>query len=245
MRMEREGMQSLSGKRVLVSGGTTGIGRALVDKLVELNAKVATFGRGEEELAKLREERPEALAMQGDVSDEASVRRIVTQTISEFGGLDALVNNAGVAGESILEMPYEAWHAVIEANLVGPMLLTQTAVEHLKPGSDIVTIGSMSAKTRDEGSDVYVASKSGLRGFVDSIGRGLGAKGIVHTLIEPGLAESDMTTEDKSPEEVEKSKADDKMMDPEDVARMVVFALSQPSHMVIAELQIRPRAQLI
>lgn len=238
-------MQSLSGKRILVSGGTTGIGRALIDKLVETNAKVATFGRDEAALAKLREERPEVVTIQGDVAKEEDVRAVVEKAVAEFGGLDALVNNAGVAGESILETPYDEWRTVIEANLIGPMLLTQVALEHLKEGAHIVTVGSMSAKTRDEGSDVYVASKSGLRGFVDSVGRALGLKGIVHTLVEPGLAESDMTTEDKTPEEVEKAKAEAKMMDPEDVARTIVFALSQPPHIVIAELQIRPRGQAI
>lgn len=243
--MERQGIQSLQGKRVLISGGTTGIGRALVDMLVAEGAQVATFGRDQEDLQKLREAQPAVLAIQGDVSVESDVRSIVAQTVEKFGGLDALVNNSGVAGDSILETPYAEWRKVIETNLIGAMLLTQVSLEHLGKGTHIVTVGSMSAKTRDEGSDVYVASKSGLRGFVDSVGRGLGEKGVVHTLVEPGLAESDMTTEDKSAEEVEKSKAEDKMMDPEDVARMIVFALSQPAHIVISELQIRPRAQLI
>lgn len=238
-------MESLSGKRILVSGGTTGIGRALIDKLVAVNAKVATFGRDEEALAKLREARPEIVAIQADLSKEEDARRVVSETVAQFGGLDALVNNAGVAGDSITQSPYAEWREVIETNLIGPMLLTQVALDHLGSGGRIVTVGSMSAKVREAESDVYVASKSGLRGFVDSVSKVLNPKGIVLTLIEPGLAESDMTTEDKSAEETQRKKAEDKMMEPEDVARMVVFALSQPPHMVIAELQVRPRAQLI
>ncbi len=245
MLMEREGMQSLSGTKVLVSGGTTGIGRALVDQLVEQGAQVATFGRGEAELQELREAHPEVLALQGDLTDEASVRAVVAQAVERFGGLDALVNNAGVAGDSITQSAYPEWREVIETNLIGPMLLTQVALDHLKAGSRVVTVGSMSAKVREAESDVYVASKAGLRGFVDSVSKVLNPKGVVLTLIEPGLAESDMTTEGKSAQETAQKKAEDKMMDPEDVARMVVFALSQPPHMVVAELQIRPRAQLI
>lgn len=238
-------MQSLSGRRILVSGGTTGIGRALVDKLVEVGAKVATFGREEGPTQELKEAHPEVLVFQADLSNEEDVHRVVEGMVQEFGGIDDLVNNAAVAGDSITMSPYSEWRQVVETNLIGPMLLTQVALDHLKEGSHIVTVGSMSAKVREAESDVYVATKSGLRGFIDSLTKVLSPKGIVLTLVEPGLAESDMTTEGKSPQETAQKKSEDEMMDPEDVARLIVFSLSQPPHITVGLLQVRPRAQLI
>lgn len=243
--MERAGTQSLQGRRVFVSGGTTGIGRALVDKLVEAGARVATFGREVGPIEELKRAQPDVLVLQGDLSNEADVRRILDETVRTLGGIDDLVNNAAVAGDSITMSAYPEWRQVIEINLIGPMLLTQVALDHLREGSHIVTVGSMSAKVREAESDVYVATKSGIRGFVDSVAKLLSPKGIALTLVEPGLAESDMTTEDKSEAETQKKKADEEMMDPEDVARMIVFTLSQPAHISVGLLQIRPRAQLI
>ncbi|RYG45796.1 SDR family oxidoreductase [bacterium] len=245
--MANHGTGSFSGKRALVSGGTTGIGRAIVEMLLAEGAQVATFARTEEDVQELRRSLPDVKAFAADMTDREQVVSVVQETLSAFGGLDLLVNNAAVGGQSITDQDYEEWKSIVEINLIGPMMLTQVVAEHLQPGAHIVTVGSMSAKVREEGSDVYVATKSGIRGFVDSLGRTLNQKGILLSLIEPGLADSDMTTVDdgKSREEAEKMKAEHKMMEPEDVARAVLFVASQPPHMVIPELQIRPRAQLI
>lgn len=243
--MERQGMETLSGRRILISGGTTGIGRALVDKLVDVGAQVATFAREERPIQELQQAHPQVKVYQGDLSNPEDVKSVLSRAVSDLGGLDALVNNAAIGGESITSMAYEDWKPVIDINLIGCMHLTQLSLEHLGEGSKIIIVGSMSAKVREAESDVYVATKSGLRGFSDSLAKVLSPKGINVTLIEPGLAESDMTTEDKTDQEVAEAKRNDEMMDPEDVARMIVFTLSQPSHIAIGELQIRPRAQLI
>lgn len=239
--------QSLKGKRALVSGGTTGIGRAIVELLLQEGAQVATFGRTEEDVEELQSALPGVIVFSADIANHGQIAPLVEETFSKLGGLDILVNNAAVGGGTIMEAPYEAWRSVIEINLIGPMMLTQMVADRLQAGAHIVTIGSMSAKTREEGSDVYVATKSGIRGFVDSLSKTLNPKGILLTLIEPGLVETNMTTVDDgaSEEETEQKKQNDKMMQPEDIARAVLFAVSQPPHMVIAQMQIRPRAQLI
>ena len=239
------GTESLRGKRVLISGGTTGIGRAIVEALVREGAHVATFARTAEDIEALRRDLPSVVAFVADAANATDMEAAVDRAMSEFGAIDVLVNNAGVSGDSVMDTPYEDWKSVLEINLLGPMLLTRLTAKRMRAGAHIVTIGSLSAKTRDGDGDVYVASKSGLRGFVDANAKGLAECGIVHTLIEPGLAESDMTTDDKSPEEVAKMKSEAKMMEAEDVARAVLFAAAQPPTMVISELQIRPRAQLI
>lgn len=238
---------SLNGQRVLVSGGTTGIGRAIVQLFLEEGAKVVTFARTEEDVQELKQAFPGLTALTADLTDQKQVVSVVEETFSQLGGLDILVNNAAVAGTSITDTDFEGWRSVVEINLIGPMLLTQLVADRLQPGSRIVTIGSMSAKVREAGSDVYVATKSGIRGFVDSLSKTLNPKGIVLTLIEPGLVETDMTTVDQgaSGEETQQKKDEDKMIYPEDIARAVLYAASQPSRMVVAEIQIRPRAQLI
>ncbi|RYG43152.1 SDR family oxidoreductase [bacterium] len=202
------------------------------------------FARTEEDLQKLKALHPEVCVVQADQSKPEDISQMIDRVMAEFGGLDGLINNAGVAAESVTTMAYRDWHQVIATNLVGPMFLTQLAAEKMESGSHIVNIGSLSAKTRGEGSDVYVATKMGLRGFSDSVGRLLGQKGIVVTLIEPGLVESDMTTEDKDQAEIDEKREKAEMIESEDIARAVLFTLSQPERMVIAEMQIRPRAQL-
>lgn len=243
--MEREGMQSLADRRVLVSGGTTGIGRAIVELLVNSNAKVATFARTQEDVDELQKLHPEVAGFVADLADFDSVRDVFSKATEGLGGLDALVNNAGIGGKSVTESGFDEWKEVLDVNLVAPMLLTQLAAEKMGSGSHIVNIGSLSAKSRDEGSDVYVASKLGLRGFSDSVGRLLGEKGVIVTLIEPGKVVSDMAAENSNDSELEKERSEDKIIESADIARAVLFVLSQPERMVIAEMQIRPRAQLI
>lgn len=241
--MKDSGACSLAGKRALVSGGTTGIGRAIVELFVQNGMKVATFARTESDIEELRKAMPEVLAFTTDVANCDELESAVEKTIAEFGGLDILVNNAGVSGDSVTDTPYREWKSVLEINLLGPMLLTQIASEHLGFGAHIVTIGSLSAKSRGEGTDVYVASKTGIRGFADAVGKGLATKGVLHTLIEPGSTEADMTTEGKTEEEVRKLKADHKMMEAADVARSVLYAVSQPANMVVTRIEVHPRVQ--
>lgn len=237
--------EPLAGKRVLVSGGTTGIGRATVEFMLKEDALVATFARTTKNVDELKKVLPNVIAFTGDQSDPKSIEEIFKHTIEELGGIDILVISAGVGGRSVMGMDFEAWSKVIEVNLMGPMLMTQLAVKYLEPGSHVVIVGSLSAKTRSEGGDVYVASKSGIRGFADSAGRGLSEKGILMTLIEPGLTEAEMTTTGSSKVDVEKLIEDHKMMPAVDVARAIAFVTTQPAHMVIAQMQIRPRAQII
>lgn len=243
--MEREGMQSLANRRVLVSGGTTGIGRAIVEMLVNSNAKVATFARTQEDVDELQKQHPEVVGFVADLADYDSVRDVFAKATEALGGLDALVNNAGIGGSSVTDSGFDEWKEVLDVNLVAPMLLTGLAAEKMESGSRIVNIGSLSAKSRDEGSDVYVASKLGLRGFSDSVGRLLSEKGVIVTLIEPGKVVSDMAAENSDDAELEKERLEDKIIESADIARAVLFVLSQPERMVIAEMQIRPRAQLI
>ena len=243
--MEREGLLSLSGRRVLVTGGTAGIGMAVVKRLMDVNARVFAFSHTLEKVDAARQEVPEATYGLGDQGKPEDVRRLVDAAAEAFGGLDAVVVNAGIGGSSVMEMPFEEWRTVLDVNLVGPMLFGALGAERIEAsgGGHLIFVGSLSAKTRSEGGDVYVASKTGLRGFVDSFGRGVSSRGVSTCLIEPGLVWTEMSAEghpDAEPEVVAS-----KMLLSEDVAHAVTYVLSQPPRVVVPLVQIRPRMQII
>ncbi len=243
--MEKEGLITLSGRRVLVSGGTGGIGRATCRHLLDLGAKVFTFARHPEHVEAGRNGLPEAVVRQGDQGHLDDLTRLVEEAEKELGGLDAVVVNAGIGANSVLTMPTEEWTEVMNVNLIGPMHLAGLSAPRIQAagGGHIVFIGSMSAKVRGGGSDVYVAAKTGLMGFADSFGRGASSMDVNACLIEPGLVWTDMTA-DGNPNPDDKV-ARGEMLVADDVARAVVFALSQPPRVCLPVLQVRPRMQLI
>jgi NAD(P)-dependent dehydrogenase (short-subunit alcohol dehydrogenase family) len=241
--MAGEGMQSLAGRRVLVSGGTTGIGHATVKHLVEVGARVMTFSHDARTLNAARTALPGVTVELADVGNPDDVRRIVAQAREAFGGLDALVNNAGITGYSVTDMPQEEWERVLRTNLLGAMHLAQEATPLLREagGGHVVNVGSMSAQTRDQGMDVYVATKSGIRGWSDSFGRAVARDRIAVTLVEPGLVLTELTRT----EGVDEKLIRDEKITGDDIARVIVFVLSQPLSVCIPQVQVRPRMQLI
>lgn len=243
--MHHEGLVSLSGRRVLVTGGTAGIGLATVKHLLNLKANVFTFSHHVERVETARQEAPGATYGVGDQGDPDDMTRIVGEAERALGGLDAVVVNAGIGASSVLDMAYPAWHEAVCTNLIGPMHLAQLATPLVERsgGGHIVFVGSLSAKTRSEGGDVYVATKSGLRGFVDSFGRGASSRGISTCLVEPGLVWTEMSKEGHPNAEPEV--AESKMLLSEDIAHAIVYVLSQPQRVVLPMIQVRPRMQVI
>lgn len=244
--------RNLSGKSVIITGGTTGIGRATARRLLLAGANVLIFGREEAAVQ-------EALAdMEGlgsgkvhglsaDVSKHEDVVRVFAEADSRFGGLDILINNAAQGAHSIEEMPYEEFHSVLSTNLIGYMDCAREAVNRMKAKGEghIVNIGSMSAWTREENADVYVATKAGIEGFSESLRKQVNKKGIKVTLIEPGLVGTDMTV-DQVPVEGQPAKIEaGEMLKAEDLAETVYFTLIQPQRCDLVFVQIRPHNQAI
>ncbi len=165
--------KEVKGKRVLITGGTTGIGRATAKLLVELGARVIIFGRHQEELCDALddiEKSGEIYGLTADVANFSDVQKVFEAVDNKLGGIDVLVNNAALAAESVLSMEYEDWKYVVDTNLAGYMLCAKEAAERMETAGEghIVSIGSLSAKVREEDSDVYVATKAGIRGFLES-----------------------------------------------------------------------------
>src|SRR5512140_2002181 len=159
--------ESVANKSILITGGTTGIGRATAILLASQCARVMVFGRHEQELndalKDIRQSGEEAFGLTADTANPQDIQRVFAEVDRQMGKLDSLINNAALAYPSITEGNYEDWQYVVNTNLLGYMAMTPAAIERMKPQGQghIVYIGSMSADTRKKDSSVYVATKSG------------------------------------------------------------------------------------
>lgn len=242
------GPDNLAGKRILITGGTTGIGRATAIMLAHLGAHVLIFGRHEKELEDtLASVRGKNFKLQGftaDVSKKQDIQLIFEQVDQKLGGLDVLVNNAALAAQSVTEKNYDDWQYVVDTNIMGYLACSHEAIARMKQdGGHIVHVGSMSAEVREEGSAVYVATKSAIEGFTVSLRKEVNKMGIKVTLIEPGATATDM--QGSNAEKLARKTEELEMLKAEDIAAAIVYALSQPKRCDVVSMQIRPHLQLI
>jgi NADP-dependent 3-hydroxy acid dehydrogenase YdfG len=231
------------GKRAVISGGTTGIGRATALQLARWGARVFIFGRHARELNDALEAiRKEGGNATGMVADQCAIQGVenVFETIArEWGGVDFLINNAAVSAETVEEMDLEEIDYAVRANLTGYITCTKLALQLMSAGAHIVNVGSMSAEKKGAGSEVYVATKAGNRGFSESLRRTLRDKGIKVSLIEPGLTGTDLL--DVSIEEQREKEANGTMLKAEDIAISVAFCLAQPARCTVSAMHVEPK----
>jgi NAD(P)-dependent dehydrogenase (short-subunit alcohol dehydrogenase family) len=241
--------EEIGGKRVLLSGGTKGIGRATAEALVAEGAKVLVFARHREDLdetlRELQDGPGEIFGVTADQAQPEDVRRVFQAVDEQLGGLDILINNAAVSGDSVTQEGYQDWLYTLHANLAGYMQCVSEAAPRMKQagGGRIVNVGSLSAKLREEGSDVYVATKAAIRGFTESVSKTLADDGIYVSLVEPGLVATPLT--ELSEEEQSEKRQKREIIEPEAVAQAILFCLKQPPGCLIAQLHIRPVMQKI
>ena len=229
----------LLGKRVLVTGGTRGIGRTTVLALAAAGARVVACHRTDgEAAASLEQELKEAgdhRVVRADVTDPADVARLAETARDVLGGLDVLVNNVGVDGRVIIEeMDPTEWHRVIDANLTSAYLVTQAALPLLLDGGSIVHVGaSVATRGRFAGAH-YTASKAGLLGLTRSLCKELGPRGIRVNTVAPGLTETEPGA-GLPPEVVQRIvglTALGRICRPEDVAGAVLYLAGDTSRYV-------------
>jgi len=178
----------------LVTGASRGIGRAVAQRAIAAGDRVALLARGDavkDAAAQLGER---ALALQADIADRDSVQAAVTQLVEQFGGLDIVVNNAGLhRGGRLGRLPMEDWQAVLDTNLTGSMNVITAASDHLGDDSAIVNVGAVVGFRGFPGDAAYGASKAGLAGLTRALAIELAARGTRVNLVIPGLVLTEMT----------------------------------------------------
>ena len=194
------------GRAVLVTGASRGIGRAVAEAFAGQGDRVAIHHRGSAGLAAgVLAGLPGRghVVVQADLADPDAVRAMVDQAAGALGGLDVLINNAGVfIAHPITEVSYEEWQATwqrtLGVNLVGAANVTWCAVRHMIAGGGgrIVNVSSRGAFRGEPGQPAYGASKAGLNAFGQSLARALGPHGIAVATVAPGYVETDMATDD-------------------------------------------------
>lgn len=237
-------MASISGRKVLVTGGTTGIGRAIGMELARHGADVFIFSREQTHLDDaINAFKKAGLSVQGTTADQANredVARVFTEAQAKLGGLDVVVANAGISADGLGETSDEDWRYALDVNLGGYLDVAKHALEAFKGRQgDIVLIGSVSGDSREPGTSVYAATKAGVAGFARTFREEAAKKNIRVSLIEPGAVGSDM--QEKTPEEQRKAIDQHKMLKAEDVAELVAFMLGRPQRCILTEVRIEPR----
>ena len=193
----------LSGKVALVTGGSRGIGAAIAKRLAREGAKVAITwstnpDKATEVVENIKAAGGHAIAIQADSANPADIRRAVVSVVEQEGGLDILINNAGVATMVPVEEFQEAdFDRLIAVNVKGVYVATQEALRHLKDGGRIINIGSINADVVPfPGMAIYAMSKAAIATFTRGLAREVGARGITVNNIQPGPVNTDMNPAD-------------------------------------------------
>jgi 3-oxoacyl-[acyl-carrier protein] reductase len=197
--MSNSNGQKLAGKVALVTGSSRGIGAAIAKRLAADGAKVGiTYTKGADAAATVVKEIEraggEAIALQADATDAAAVKAAVEKTVTTFGRLDVLVNNAGTAiPKPFEETTLEELDLMIDLNFRGVLTTTQAALKHIKDGGRIISIGScVGERDLTPGLAAYAATKGAVKMFTQGLAREVGSRGITVNNVQPGPIDTDL-----------------------------------------------------
>jgi len=243
----------LTGQVVAVTGASSGIGQATALACARAGAAVALGARrGEriEALAKQIEgEGGRAIAVPTDVGEEAQAKAFVERAHGELGRLDVLVNNAGVMLLGPIEnAPTEEWRQMIHANVFGVLYCTHAALPLMRAqgSGHIVNISSVAGRVARAGSGVYNLTKFGVGAFSESLRQEAVPIGVRVTLIEPGAVATELAGHNRPEirEQISKRFGEITILEAEDIANAILYAIGQPPHVSVNEVLIRPSGQL-
>ena len=233
-------MAALEGKTAIVTGASSGIGAATAAALAREGARVAGGARRVDELQT-------EIKLELDVTDRESCERFVEAAVGELGGLDILINNAGLGlgRDPFWKSSEEDEETVLETNVEGLIRITRLCLPDIRDGGHIVNMGSIAGRQAYENAAVYVASKFAVRGFTYALREDLLGRPIRLTTVDPGLVETNFSRVRFRGDE-EKAKVPYEGVDPlrpEDIAECILFALSRPLHVNIDEIVVKALAQ--
>ncbi|WP_420141151.1 SDR family oxidoreductase [Sphingomonas sp.] len=237
---------SLEGKKAIITGGTTGIGRAIAVLLASYGVDVFVCGRDpqhlEDALQRIGEVgRGDGIAI--DLAEPDNVRRFFDAGLAYLGGLDIAVINAAVPAQGITTMDEGALRYAIATDFTAYLLSAKAAADALRDHGNIVFIGSMSAYMLGAGSSVYAGMKYGIQGFSEALRKELGPKGIQVCNVEPGKTGADFQYESFTAQEQADAINREEMLRAEDIAVATHFVLTQPRRAVVQQVTVAPRGQ--
>jgi clavulanate-9-aldehyde reductase len=242
----------LSSQVVAITGASSGIGEATALACARAGAAVALAARRVERIETLArqivEQGGRAIAVPTDVGDEAQAQEFVTRAHEELGRLDVLVNNAGVMLLGPIEnAPTEEWREMIHANVFGVLYCTHAALPlmHAQGSGHVVNISSVAGRIARAGSGVYNLTKFGVGAFSESLRQEAVPLGVRVTLIEPGAVATELAGHNRPEvrEQIAKRFGDITILEAEDIANAILYAIGQPPHVSVNEVLIRPSGQ--
>lgn len=237
-------MPTLEGRTAIVTGASSGIGRATAKALVAEGARVVAGARRVERLDDLGDG---ALGLPLDVTDPESCAAFVTRAVKELEGLDILVNAAGLAlgRDPFDDSSEEDERTVLETNVNGLIRMTRLALPHFGDSGHIVNLGSIAGRQAYQNAALYVTSKFAVRGFTYALREDLLGRAIRITTVDPGLVETEFSRVRFRGDETQARAVYEgvEAMRPEDIADCIVFALTRPQHVNVDELVVKALAQ--
>ena len=236
----------LKGRRAIITGGTTGIGRAIAVLLASEGVKVFVCGRTPDHLGdalqRIREV-GEGDGINVDLSIAEDVDRFFEAANAFLGGIDIAVINAAVPAAALAESGESEARYQLDTDFNAYLICAQEAARRMEGGSDIIFIGSMSAVSQNPGSSIYVAAKAGIQGFVPAFRKELADEDIKVGLIEPGFTGADFQYPEFPPEKQKELIGKDKMLRAEDIAVAAHFMLTQPRRTAVSLIRVETRLE--
>jgi NADP-dependent 3-hydroxy acid dehydrogenase YdfG len=243
----------LKGKVALVTGASSGIGEATALALARAGARVSIAARRRDRLEgvarRISELGAESLVLEADVSRPEEAESIVARTVDRWGRLDVLVNNAGLMALSPVDRArVEDWRRMLDLNLLGLMVATRAALPHMRRQKDghVVNISSTAGRVANPDASVYAATKFGVGAFSEALRREVYKDGIRVTIVEPGAVATELREHVPDPdtrERIDTWARSMRQLQGEDVAAAILYALSQPPHVNVNEILLRPTDQ--
>jgi hypothetical protein len=230
----------LAGKAAIVTGASSGIGAATARALRQDGVRVAAGARRTDRL-------DGDVNLELDVTDPASCERFVREAVDALGGLDILVNAAGLGlgRDPFWESSEEDEEIVLETNVHGLIRMTRLSLQHIRDGGHIVNLGSVAGRQAYEKGALYVTSKFAVRGFTYALREDLLGRPIRLTTVDPGLVETEFSVVRfrGDTEQARRVYEGLQPMTPDDIAECILFALTRPPHVNIDELVVKALAQ--